>query len=518
MSFNFVKENFKLGGEGSGVFNFYKRSFILGAGGAPSPTWQDIIISGNTALTLVNAKANGLNYVKLFGKCEQRNGTGSFVAGTVAEPTADVPMNIICNNGILKYRNKNGLPNDYIQLNYVQASNRQYINTGFYFNDLTKNYVVHLRTTIDGATGTTGQMGYSGINGQVMLTLTSTYGLGISGAGVPNQANHIYNVYNYRGDDASRYMVIDDVTITQGAQTNTGENPYCIYKLSPISSTYNSFWGKLYELQIYENNVLKINYIPCIRLSDNEIGLYDTVNEDFITNAGTGSFVSGGINVEAYEIYTDGTTETVKDSLDNTATAEMLLAVSENYRDVQEVLTGEITRNVAVKVLDGTENWGTASNSRGYYLQLPDILGVPYNENGWCTHFEKATWTTQTNPMEDNHYGYNRNTNVSTCNGNVTFKPNLTDIPTAEDWKAFLANEYAKGTPVIVVYPIVTSTTETVEGQTLTTQRGTNVIEITQASIEGLKLEAKYKAGVTVTVTEVENANLDDSVTVTIGE
>lgn len=42
------------------------------AGAASQPSWQDIILSGNTALTLVNSKANGLNYLKLFGGTEQR--------------------------------------------------------------------------------------------------------------------------------------------------------------------------------------------------------------------------------------------------------------------------------------------------------------------------------------------------------------------------------------------------------------------------------------------------------------
>lgn len=35
-------------------------------------------------------------------------------------------------------------------------------------------------------------------------------------------------------------------------------------------------------------------FIPCYRKSDNEIGLYDTVNDVFYTNAGTGTFLKGG--------------------------------------------------------------------------------------------------------------------------------------------------------------------------------------------------------------------------------
>jgi hypothetical protein len=45
---------------------------------------------------------------------------------------------------------------------------------------------------------------------------------------------------------------------------------------------------------------------------------------------------------------------------------------------------------------------------------------------------------------------------------------------------------------------------------------GDNVLEITQASLTGLELEAQYNAAVTLTIQEVQDANLDNNVTVTI--
>ena len=73
MSFNFTVEQFKLGsGTGTPSLQFYKRGFDIGGSGS-SPSWQDIVLSGNGSLTLTNAKADGLNYLKLFGGTEQRN-------------------------------------------------------------------------------------------------------------------------------------------------------------------------------------------------------------------------------------------------------------------------------------------------------------------------------------------------------------------------------------------------------------------------------------------------------------
>ena len=710
MTLNFIKENFHINGT-EGVktpFTFFERGFRLGGGGS-EPTWQDIIISGNTALTLVNAKTNGLNYLKLFGGCEQRtlpkgytaieyiqssgtqyintgirgeakvvidcqgaassstseiiigsytyppsffgqagstgkygfnanaltdvdyttrktftinfndsatveydsttiqytdsgtlytsanyalframarsstnyyyakariysvtfeqngvyvakmypakrdsdnelgmydtvrntfytnSGSGSFTAGDEVTPTPDNPIDIVCNNGTLKLRNKNGVPSGYTQLEYLQSnggsSSGQCINTGVKADSEVVTYEWEYedlpKTKAAGSSSLFGcevTSKYSGIlfNNSYSSTDTTIKRRLFAGSG------GVEPLYDFPLDSFIKCKLIlnngnyelyqNNVLVGQGTYEGTLVTNLDIYLFSNKDSSNAKQFSKckMKHFKITKSGNVACNLFPARRNSDNAIGMYDTISETFLTNIGTGSFTTGDVDYSAYEVYADGTTETVKDSLDNTATAEMLLAVSENYRDVQEVLTGAITRNVAVKVLDGTEDWNTLTLSRGYYSQFPNIAGVPYNENSWCTHFYKATWATQTNPMSDNRFGFNKNANASVCNGNVTFKPNLTDIPTVADWKAFLANEYAKGTPVIVIYPLATATTETVTGQTLTTQRGTNVIEITQASIDGLPLEVSYKAGVTVTVEEVENANLDDSVTVTI--
>ena len=47
---------------------------------------------------------------------------------------------------------------------------------------------------------------------------------------------------------------------------------------------------KLYSFKIYEGNVLKRDFVPCIRNSDRAVGLYDTENGHFHANAGSGCF------------------------------------------------------------------------------------------------------------------------------------------------------------------------------------------------------------------------------------
>ena len=64
-----------------------------------------------------------------------------------------------------------------------------------------------------------------------------------------------------------------------------------IFNQSASSTIFSSM--KLYYFRIYDNNQLIRYFIPCYRVSDNEVGLYDLVNDEFYSNKGTGTFIKG---------------------------------------------------------------------------------------------------------------------------------------------------------------------------------------------------------------------------------
>ena len=219
---------------------------------------------------------------------------------------------------------------------------------------------------------------------------------------------------------------------------------------------------------------------------------------------------TGAIPYRAYgQIYTDGTVETVTDELNNTATAEILLSLG-SYNDTQEVLTGSIIRNNGIKVFDGTENWTVESGTYPFFKLSNAVNSIISNATHKCTHFPSVQ-VISTN----NNQGIRINRLEIAIRYDNLYTASSENLPLFKQW---LADQYNAGTPVILVYPLETSATSTVTGQTLTTIAGTNTIEITQASINNLPLEVSYKAGVSVTITQIQNANLDNSVTVTIGE
>lgn len=179
-----------------------------------------------------------------------------------------------------------------------------------------------------------------------------------------------------------------------------------------------------------------------------------------------------------------------------TATAENLLKVG-TYQDVQSVLDGEVTRNVGILVLDGTEDWTTSTwQTTGNYAYLYRINGGLVIDTSQLTTVDCITSHAQAvNRQTALVYG---NNNIAYFGGGSIIQGQAPYIlfRTSMDltaWKQFLAQQYNLGTPVIVVYPLATPTTESVTPQTLTTQQGTNIIEITQASIDALPLEVSYK-------------------------
>ena len=225
------------------------------------------------------------------------------------------------------------------------------------------------------------------------------------------------------------------------------------------------------------------------------------------------------------EIYADGTTETLTDSLGNTATAEQLLKTG-SYKDVQEVLTGEVKRNVEIKILKGNEIWTEPGNTLSGYrifrvsLFFPDIISTV--EDWYCTHFKTDTANTYAKADQATRYyiassGSSRQIMFCISESTLGITSDTTFADAAAAFNAWLNAQYNNGTPVIVVYPVATPAESTVTAQTLNTQKGTNTISISQASMSDLQLEVSYKAGVSVTITQIENANLDNQVTVTIG-
>lgn len=267
------------------------------------------------------------------------------------------------------------------------------------------------------------------------------------------------------------------MTRKQGATVPSGYIGIAFKRTNATSASARWFVSAGTEISFYMSNGSATNFVS---LSD-----VDYIGFAICPSNNMSSSMTWAAFMNAYNIQIEqGRSKTVYEPYYNggTATAEMLLKVGD-YQDVQEILSGTVTRNVGVKVLDGTENWYIRSTYNQFCTDdtITDrLIGKP----GICSHYvytaNAADLGTEDNVMF-----------LGVSSQRINFSRG--SFNTLTEFKQFLADQYAAGTPVIVVYPLATSATESVTGQTLALTNGTNVIDIAQASLDNLELEVKVK-------------------------
>ena len=168
-----------------------------------------------------------------------------------------------------------------------------------------------------------------------------------------------------------------------------------------------------------------------------------------------------------------------------TANAEDLLGLGDVV-DEQDIISGEVTRKVGVKILDGTEEWETDTygGNRRFVTrnfakeQLSTVV---------CTHYSST--------IEDGVRTAPNNAYVAATGALAIYRASAQSIDTVADWTAYLAAQYTNGTPVIVLYLLTTETTEEVTPQSLYFVEDTNTISVS-AEVSDIDFEIKYKAKV----------------------
>ena len=186
------------------------------------------------------------------------------------------------------------LPAGYTQVEYIQSTGTQYIGTNFEPNQDT-------RVTVDfmfdeWGTGTTFLFGVQN------SANTSRYCLGVSSSGTLRNdygtqytsVDIIKKGVRYTADKNKNVFTYSGSTMTWTQNAETFSNTMMPMRLFSryYTSDYGYLKGKIYNLKIYDNGTLVRNFVPA-RNSSNVLGMYDTVNNQFYTNLGTGTFVGG---------------------------------------------------------------------------------------------------------------------------------------------------------------------------------------------------------------------------------
>ena len=189
------------------------------------------------------------------------------------------------------------LPKGYTELEYLESTGTQYIDTGINTNTTTSRYETKINPSL--VSGTIGIFGtrnsYSANESSMnVFIIDGTFRLdwlnGAMGSGIRISSNTEYAISITRG-----LATINNVNYRFGDTTSIdGSYTFYVGSFNNAGSVYSKgFSGKIYYSKLYNNNILVFDGVPCYRKSDNEIGMYDLVSNTFFTNAGTGTFIKG---------------------------------------------------------------------------------------------------------------------------------------------------------------------------------------------------------------------------------
>ena len=211
-----------------------------------------------------------------------------------------------------------GAPNGYTQVEYIESDGSQYIDTGFKANQDTRIVfdadVLEVTST---ATGLFGCRDKIGSNGFYIFETTSSSGNYNDGYGNSYTTSIKLSASGKHKIDKNKNITYIDGTVGYTYSTQTFTTPvtvtlFTVNQSSGVDERMSKL--KLYSCVIYDNDIIVRYYIPCVNefgivglydtvsgaffrdANSSGVGLYNAVNEQFYTNAGSGVF-TGGANV-----------------------------------------------------------------------------------------------------------------------------------------------------------------------------------------------------------------------------
>lgn len=186
------------------------------------------------------------------------------------------------------------LPAEYQEVEYIESTGTQYINTNYYCNSKTE---FDFKITY----GTTRGVVFGAYNNG----WSTGYGLYHNNNNGDTEWMHYYNNYNtnYKGSENTTQIIdLNKGTVYINNQFTFMTAPKEFFIKQPTYILAGNWAGqraeqplsaKIHYFKIKENGCTAMNLIPCYRKLDGIAGLYDIVNQTFYTNAGTGDFIKG---------------------------------------------------------------------------------------------------------------------------------------------------------------------------------------------------------------------------------
>ncbi len=409
--------------------------------------------SGTQSISMPNAVSMPLKSLKVEGSSTQS-----------ATPSPSAPVDIECSNGTLVPRHESGLPLEYTLLDSIGCNSSHDITTSIY---LASTDVVECRFRNSTTTGYGALYGTYAVGDSSAFYANGTYyGYNVANSKVDTDINVDANWHTLRHDFINGEITIDEVTTTFTPFTFTNSKAMHIFSRY-YNGSYGYYWkGYISYFRVYRNGELICDYIPAKYNGD--VGVYDLVNEEFLSGT---SILEGSAIDDPVTAVTTGTPNTVALN-SQTANVADLLAVGD-YKDEQDIISGNIMQRIGVKILDGTEEWTT--DTYGGYRRM--VLQEVLNASGdtlpvVCTYYISRSADARQQP---------NSIFIASSGKLVIYVDSTQTLDTVTDFQNYLATQYAAGTPVIVLYPLATETIEHKSPTVLRTiYNATNTITTTE--------------------------------------
>lgn len=194
-----------------------------------------------------------------------------------------------------------GLPSTYQQVEYIQTSGTQFINTGVF---PTTNIQVETKIEVASTSqdksvfGSYIASGSSSLGGYYHLTpyKNKWYWGGNNAEGNGGTYSPVIGTqYNITFNNDSGKIIVNDGELNP-TMNLIGYNNSSL-AIARRGTNANSRFGifKYFYFKVYDktNQIYLRDFVPCYRKTDNISGMYDLIGETFYTNDGTGNFVVG---------------------------------------------------------------------------------------------------------------------------------------------------------------------------------------------------------------------------------
>ena len=180
------------------------------------------------------------------------------------------------------------LPEGYTEVQYIQSTGTQYVDTGFKPNQDSR-VLIKLSTS---------ETGSHTVFGADFSWTDDGFALGVGFTHYGKETGTISGLNNgspHEVDFNKNIISMDGSTVlTMGASTFSVPHNLALFANNRAGGIQEKTTMALYYCRIYDGNTIIRDYIPC-KNAGGAVGLYDLIGQKFYGNAGTGSFTAGPV-------------------------------------------------------------------------------------------------------------------------------------------------------------------------------------------------------------------------------